>query len=193
MRWAGRFRKPSSRSRRPRPSNCNRPAHQRPRHGRGSPVARTGWVTEVRPQSEPIKVRTMMHVPPDLLDRLKRHGQTHVLHGWDSLSSGERSALVGQLAGIDLAGLEALFKRKDDPHTVLPPPDRIAPLPVEPRDAIPPAAVAAGEDALRRGEVAVLLVAGGQGSRLGSDKPKGMYPVGPVTGASLFQVHARKV
>ena len=33
----------------------------------------------------------------------------------------------------------------------------------------------------------------GQGSRLGSDKPKGMYPVGPVTGASLFEIHAQKV
>ena len=52
---------------------------------------------------------------------------------------------------------------------------------------------ALGGEALRRGEVAVLLVAGGQGSRLGFDKPKGMFPVGPVTGATLFQIHAEKV
>ncbi|MBX9625565.1 MAG: UDPGP type 1 family protein, partial [Gemmataceae bacterium] len=51
----------------------------------------------------------------------------------------------------------------------------------------------AGEAALRRGEVAALVVAGGQGSRLGFDHPKGMYPVGPVSGASLFRVHAEKV
>src|SRR5205085_4883012 len=131
--------------------------------------------------------------PPDLLHRLKLHRQEHVLTGWDGLSPGERAVLVGQLAGIDLAELDQLYRRKDEPHAVLPPPDRIAPLPVEAREAIPPAAVAAGEDALRRGEVAVLLVAGGQGSRLGSDKPKGTYPVGPVTGASLFEIHAQKV
>jgi hypothetical protein len=41
--------------------------------------------------------------------------------------------------------------------------------------------------------VAVVLVAGGQGSRLGSDLPKGCFPVGPVTGATLYQIHAEKV
>ncbi len=37
------------------------------------------------------------------------------------------------------------------------------------------------------------MVAGGQGSRLGFDQPKGMFPVGPVSGKTLFQVHAEKV
>jgi UDP-N-acetylglucosamine/UDP-N-acetylgalactosamine diphosphorylase len=64
---------------------------------------------------------------------------------------------------------------------------------VESGDTLPASAVALGEDALRRGEVAALVVSGGQGSRLGFDRPKGMYPVGPVSGASLFQVHAEKV
>jgi len=50
-----------------------------------------------------------------------------------------------------------------------------------------------GEEALRRGQVAVLLVAGGQGSRLGFEHPKGMFPIGPVTDKSLFQIHAEKV
>jgi UDP-N-acetylglucosamine/UDP-N-acetylgalactosamine diphosphorylase len=52
---------------------------------------------------------------------------------------------------------------------------------------------AAGEEALRRGEVAALVVAGGQGSRLGFEHPKGMYPVGPVSRKGLFQIHAEKV
>jgi UDP-N-acetylglucosamine/UDP-N-acetylgalactosamine diphosphorylase len=50
-----------------------------------------------------------------------------------------------------------------------------------------------GAAALQAGKVAVILVAGGQGSRLGFEGPKGVYPVGPVTGASLFEIHARKV
>jgi len=37
------------------------------------------------------------------------------------------------------------------------------------------------------------MVAGGDGTRLGSDCPKGTYPIGPVSGASLFQIHAEKV
>src|SRR5436305_5284045 len=134
----------------------------------------------------------MTHVPPDLLHRLKSHGQEHVLAGWDAPSLAERVGLVEQIAGLDLTELDPLYKRKDEPHTVLPPRDRIAPPPVEPADA-PAAARAAGEEALRRGEVAALLVAGGQGSRLGFDKPKGMFPVGPVSKATLFQIHAEKV
>ncbi len=135
----------------------------------------------------------MLHAPPDLVHRLHLHRQEHVLADWGRLSTAERVALVEQLAGVDLAELDALYKRKDEPHAVLPPRDRLAPLPVEAADSIPRSAVAAGEEALRRGEVAVLLVAGGQGSRLGFDKPKGMYPVGPVSDASLFQIHAEKV
>jgi len=44
-----------------------------------------------------------------------------------------------------------------------------------------------GWDALRAGQVAVVTVAGGQASRLGFDGPKGAFPIGPVSGASLFQ------
>src|SRR5438034_6051473 len=50
-----------------------------------------------------------------------------------------------------------------------------------------------GAEALSVGKVGVLLVAGGQGSRLGFDHPKGMFPIGPVTNKSLFQIHAEKV
>ena len=39
----------------------------------------------------------------------------------------------------------------------------------------------------------ILLVAGGQGSRLGFEHPKGMYPIGPVTRAPLFQILLEKV
>src|SRR5215471_1740516 len=131
----------------------------------------------------------MTNVPADLLHRLQTHGQIHVLSGWDRLRAAERELFVAQLAAINFAELAALSRKA---HQSTPArADEIAPLPVAPAEASPRER-AIGEDALCRGEVAALVVAGGQGSRLGFEKPKGMYPVGPVAGAPLFRIHAEK-
>ena len=134
----------------------------------------------------------MPHPPRQLVEHLSRHGQEHLTFGWDRLSAAERNDLAAPLAKIDFATLRALHAARDATATALPPRESISPIPVQP-SAAPAEVRAAGEEALRRGEVAVLLVAGGQGSRLGFEKPKGMYPVGPITNASLFQIHAEKV
>ena len=105
----------------------------------------------------------------------------------------ERTALVGQLAGIDLAELDRLVRDARTSRTPFRPRDRLAPVPTESAATIDAATVRRGHEALARGEVAVLLVAGGQGSRLGFDKPKGMFPIGPVSDKTLFQIHAEKV
>lgn len=135
----------------------------------------------------------MTDFPPDLLKTLRTHRQEHVLHGWEGLSAAERSAFVDQLRGIDFDELAALYAKKDEPAAALPPRQRLAPLPVESAGSASAEAVAAGEAALRRGVVAVLVVAGGQGTRFGATQPKGMFPVGPVSGATLFRIHAEKV
>jgi len=50
-----------------------------------------------------------------------------------------------------------------------------------------------GEAALRAGRVAAFTVAGGQGTRLGYDGPKGTFVITPIKGKSLFQVFAEKI
>lgn len=131
-----------------------------------------------------------MTLPDPLVQTLRRHGQEHVLIGSDALSHEQQAAFAAELAGLNLDELAELYRRRTDSHAALPPRDRVQPLPVaEPSDADR----AAGEAALRRGEVAALLVAGGQGTRLGFDRPKGLFPVGPVSGATLFQIHAERV
>ena len=129
-------------------------------------------------------------LPPELSQRLAAHGQQHLLAGWDELAPADRDALAQQLADIDFDELAQLYHRRAE-SAPLPAPHTLAPVPVEPAFA-PPGAVALGEEALREGRVALLLVAGGQGSRLGFEKPKGMFAVGPVSGATLFQIHAEK-
>lgn len=125
--------------------------------------------------------------------RLRAAGQEHVLAFYDRLDASERQRLLAQIASLDIEGLPALVERyvrkKESYHL----PDSIEPAPYYPRDpASAPRkwdrdrARAAGEALLRDGAVAVFTVAGGQGTRLGYDGPKGTFPGTPVTGKPLF-------
>ena len=105
---------------------------------------------------------------------------------------GERRALLDQLERLDLEQLRQFYEQRNSTWH-LPALDALKPVPAIRLDADQQGARAQGEKALRAGEVAVLLVAGGQGSRLGFEHPKGMFPIGPVSQKRLFQIHAEKV
>ncbi len=134
----------------------------------------------------------MPTISADLRRRLQEHGQAHVLNWWDRLSEEEQNELHGQLAALDLLQLQRLYEGRDQASFV-PPPEKIKPIPVVRTGADEGEARRLGEEALRAGRVACVLVAGGQGSRLGFDHPKGMFAIGPVSGKSLFQIHTEKV
>ena len=139
---------------------------------------------------------------------LKGCGQEHVLAYWKKLNAAERKALLEQVAKIEPKNVkycrEALQKGGDaiDSSKVSPERSELrsrryagckAPKVADLKGAALKKAIAAGEKELRAGKVAALLVAGGQGSRLGYDGPKGCYSIGPITGAPLFYFHARKI
>src|SRR5690349_14018674 len=109
--------------------------------------------------------RIMTAIPDDVLKTLRTHGQEHLVAWWDRLNDAQRSRLIDQIRGIDFQELKRLFALKHE-KSVLPDEHRITPLP---RPAEEPGQRQRhrerGEEALRRGAVAFLVVAGGQGSR----------------------------
>lgn len=143
------------------------------------------------------------HTVPDsdaLRQAFEQAGQGHVFGRLDQLEEERRQAFLSQLAGIDLRLLDQLIAemREDHPVATLDlerlEPAAFLPLPLTPGSRRKETrARAAGEELLGAGKVAALVVAGGQGSRLGFDGPKGCFPIGPVSNCSLFEWHFAKV
>lgn len=132
--------------------------------------------------------------------RLGEYGQDHLLRWWSDLDEARQADLLSQLARVDLELIERLWKQaasgRPEAGASLAclepaPVRRIAQSFEEWEQEQIEAEV--GEGALRAGQVAVLLVAGGQGTRLGHPGPKGTFPIGPITQRTLFQIHAEKV
>lgn len=135
-----------------------------------------------------------------LIAEFQRAGQGQVFAFWATLPPSGRERLLAEAAEIDLAQLDRLHRTLvagGGPAAARL--DGLAPAPYEHRPehggdaAAWTAARAAGEAALRAGRVAAFTVAGGQGTRLGYDGPKGTFGVTPVTGKPLFQVFAEKI
>ena len=106
--------------------------------------------------------------------------QQHLLAHWKTLSADQQSALAAQLSGVDFGLMQKLFAGEDktvDWEDVASRASAPAAFRLEGENRFSTAeAVAAGTKALAAAEVGVILVAGGQGSRLGFDQPKGNVP-----------------
>lgn len=133
-----------------------------------------------------------------LRDRLVEHGQEHTLQFWDELKPDQKSRLREQLASVDLDQLSALIAGHDAKQDFAALASSAESPPSIRADGQGVAwslddARQRGVEALRAGEVGAVIVAGGQGTRLGFDHPKGMFPIGPVSGRTLFQVFADRL
>lgn len=120
--------------------------------------------------------------------------QDHVFAHWDDLTEEEKVQLLDQLAHIDFDLLKSLFEKESEADVKGYVPAPVIRLPEKGGTAESfLTAAEKGEEVIRAGRVAAFVVAGGQGSRLGYDGPKGKFPVGPVSDNSLFQIHAEKI
>ncbi len=131
--------------------------------------------------------------------KAEKYNQGHVFKYWDELTESQQHKLVKQVEIVDFELLRTLANE----HILHPAPTSIK-GDLEPAEIIPipetqeqaaeaEKARATGEQLLRQGKVAALLVSGGQGTRLGFDGSKGKFPAGPISNKSLFQLHAEKI
>ncbi|KAJ9183270.1 hypothetical protein P3X46_007149 [Hevea brasiliensis] len=155
---------------------------------------------------EPIETNALLPLTPSppppppqaLLERLKDYGQEDAFALWDELSPDERDLLVKDIEGLDLPRLDRIIRCSL----------RSQGLPVAAIEPVPESCVSTVEErtleererwwkmglkAISDGKLAVLLLSGGQGTRLGSSDPKGCFNVGLPSGKSLFQLQAERI
>ncbi len=130
-------------------------------------------------------------------DALAAAGQGHLVGALERLSGHSHARLEAQINALDLpfiTHLIATVAHGDDATDVdqLEPPDVVA-APGSGDQERERHARDLGEQHLRDGKVAAVLLAGGQGTRLGYEGPKGEYPFSPVTHTTLFAHHASRI
>ncbi|MGH9363399.1 MAG: UTP--glucose-1-phosphate uridylyltransferase [Thermoanaerobaculia bacterium] len=141
-------------------------------------------------------IKTPAEADRVLVAKFGEAGQGQVFDFWGRLGPPERRALLGQLHALDLPLLRKLTARylrgsqEVLESRVLTPPPRIE---VGGGEGGAREAREAGEAALRAGRVAVLTAAGEPREEGGFDRPRGVLPIGPVSGKSLFRHHAERI
>lgn len=118
-------------------------------------------------------------------EKLVKYDQEHLLKYYGELSVEEGQALLDQIEATDMDILAAC-KNKDDllERGVITP---LAALQVNEIEENKSSFVETGLEAIRAGKVGAMLLAGGMGTRLGSDNPKGMYNVGITKDLYIFE------
>jgi len=129
--------------------------------------------------------------------KLHEHNQSHLLTFWDQLHGPQREELLAQIQRLDFASIEQWIRdiiKNQDPHPIrtdFSPPSSYNPYPESPEQHRKyTRAIELGKEWISAGKVAAFVVAGGQGTRLGFDGPKGDFPIGPVSNRTLFHIFA---
>ncbi|KAF9015698.1 UDP-N-acetylglucosamine diphosphorylase [Cyathus striatus] len=137
-----------------------------------------------------------------LRERYQAAGQAHLFKFWPTLSDDQRAELVAQLQALDIERVNRIYTKAVSAEAHASDPsfeaEQIQPLPKDASESVGNVDKVThwrrkGLEAIARGEVGVLLMAGGQGTRLGSSAPKGCYDIGLPSHKSLFQYQAERI
>jgi UDP-N-acetylglucosamine/UDP-N-acetylgalactosamine diphosphorylase len=120
--------------------------------------------------------------------KLEAIGQQHLLKYWDTLSHDDQKTLLAQIDALDIHTLEFQQSLLRNPLTL---PAAIEPL-TDFSHSNQITDTNTAKKMIAEGQLGCLIVAGGQGSRLRFNGPKGIFPVTPVKHKSLFQLFAEK-
>lgn len=118
-------------------------------------------------------------------EKLEKFGQLHVLKYYDELSSDQKDALLAQIEATDMSILEACLHKEDlaKKGEITP----LAAMQLAEIETNKESFKKTGIEAIQAGKVGAVLLAGGMGTRLGSDAPKGMYNVGLTKELYIFE------
>ena len=120
----------------------------------------------------------------EALQKLESCGQEHLLKYYEELSDAEKTALLEQIELTDFAVIEQGKSGESIKKGVISP---LESLELDAINANKEEYTNMGIDAIKAGKVAAVLLAGGMGTRLGSDDPKGMYNIGKTKDVYIFQ------
>lgn len=123
-----------------------------------------------------------------IIEKLNEYKQDHLLEEYDKLSDDKKIEYERQLINLDFSLLDKLkmYKSNDviEKKGVIEP---LKALQISDIEANEEKYINIGIDAIKSGKVGAVLLAGGQGTRLGFDKPKGMFNIGINKQVFIFQ------
>jgi len=126
------------------------------------------------------------------MKKLKDYKQEHLLQYLDELDENERSILLSQIENIDFDMINDIYQHRSDITDLK---DSIV-EPLKPtilNDEERKRLYKLGLESIKKGEVSVVLMAGGQGTRLGHDGPKGTFDIGLPSKKSIFNIQCDKL
>ncbi|KAK0509050.1 hypothetical protein JMJ35_008421 [Cladonia borealis] len=136
----------------------------------------------------------------DLRERYSQAGQEHVFAFYDELSTAEKAGLYERLSFIDPNYINDITQKALKPQGSGKEDIKLEPLPESATASILDSKAEdieswydSGLDLVAEGKVAVVLMAGGQGTRLGSSAPKGCFNIGLPSQKSLFEIQAQRI
>jgi len=134
--------------------------------------------------------------PQPFLTACRKHKQEQLLSDWPDLSETERRELLAEIQALDMERLSRVFTTSTTVTTAkqgLPEPVQN----VKKRSDIKPLEqtrwMNLGYALIAQGKLAIIVMAGGQGTRLGSSAPKGCFDIGLPSKKPLFQLHMERI